>query len=344
MDSVKTRIDEIQYSLDGEWNALRSLASTLANLAACESDGTVTLVAPSLRNTYISCRDTAGELRARKSGRDELDKRLAEGQEKVSTLQKERARSASKLRELAVMAGAIAFEQAGRDDASKELEEALKDQLEHSRALYEAAKAKSVAGAIARARLSLYQKRQESVFFSCFETLDEKGLLDLIKGERATSLVASYRSIKSSIGMLDREIESRKHSISASQMVRPDDDRLDANLASAERELTEAAVAYGLFLFDNGGKWIGPDTGDSFLDIVQKMLDTRKRIEDLEHRIELEKEYSAIADFRSMMEFNNSKIRDLRAEISRIEDEIASIEEDNRTLERKIANVEARVK
>ena len=99
-----------------------------------------------------------------------------------------------------------------------------------------------------------------------------------------------------------------------------------------------------MYLFDNGSKWIGPDTGEAFLDCIQEMLSLNGRIEECQKEIEREKEYSAIADFTSMIAFNDGKIRELRSEIDRINGEIAGIEDDNRALRRKIANVKERMR
>ena len=74
------------------------------------------------------------------------------------------------------------------------------------------------------------------------------------------------------------------------------------------------------------------------------MLQLQQGISDDEKEIEKEKEYSAIADFESMIEFNNKKINDLREEIRSISAEIEKIEEDNRNIRRKIENVEARLR
>ena len=45
-----------------------------------------------------------------------------------------------------------------------------------------------------------------------------------------------------------------------------------------------------------------------------------------------------------MIEFNNGRIQDLKGEINRIKGQIEAIEEENRSLRRKISNVEARIR
>lgn len=344
MDSVKTRIEEIQKEIDSHWNSLRQDAYALASQAACLDEGEVTLISPTLRQNFLTCQKKTASLRGRKGQRDELVRRLNEGQRSVSKLQKEKTQGEHKIKELEVLIGAVAFAQAGSADCDEEVRQALAGRLEESERLQKAAEGSSVLARLGRLRLSVYQKRQKTVFTGCFAALEGAGLLDRLTGSRATELVASYRSIRDSLSRLDQDIENRKHRLSASQLEMDGDDGLDGELRQAEAELQEAGVAYGMHLFDNGYKWIGPGTGESFLDLVQHMLFLQGEIDGLEKRIREEKEYSAIADFSSMIAFNNSKIADLEAEMERIREQIAAIQEDNRALERKIANVKERLR
>ena len=53
MDSVKTRIDEIQKDMDSAWSELRRQAYRLASLAGRLEDGPLTLISPSLRTAFL---------------------------------------------------------------------------------------------------------------------------------------------------------------------------------------------------------------------------------------------------------------------------------------------------
>lgn len=344
MDSVKSRIDEIQKDMDGTWSELRRQACRLASLATHLEDGPVTLISPSLRTSFLEAERSFNQVDGRKKARDELARHLSEGQEKVSRLQRERTESRRRLAQLKVQIGALAFAQAESPVCDKDVSAALSPFLAEHRRLVESSQASGLVGAMGRFRLSMYGKGQEKVFSSCFDTLFEKGLLDRLVGDKARDLLDAYLALSSSYEALDSDIEARSHRLSAGRMELDEDDDLDRRFRQARDDADEAGVSYGMYLFDNGSKWIGPDTPDSFLDCVQSMLALNEHIEECQRNIEREKEYSAIADFSSMIEFNDGKIRELRSEIERINGEIASIEEDNRSLRRKIANVKERMR
>ena len=80
MDSVKTRIDEIQKDMDSAWSELRRQAYRLASLAGHLEDGPLTLISPSLRIAFLDAERSFNAVNSRKMARDELEKRLSEGQ------------------------------------------------------------------------------------------------------------------------------------------------------------------------------------------------------------------------------------------------------------------------
>ena len=344
MDSVRTRIEEIQHEIDQAWSDLRSEAMTLASLSCASGDETLSLIAPSMRASFSKNRDSSRRLEISLKERDELKKKLSEGQANVSRLQKEKSQNEKNMRLLASRIGAVAYAQAGAADCSPAVKEALKPFLEKEEQMRTQAGRKFIAGLAGRMRLSFYQSRQDDVFMSCFSVLDEKGLLEELSGENAQNLVSSYSAFRSAQKMLEHDIEAKKHRLSTSQLTLEQDDGLDEKYKAAKNEMTESGVNYGFYLFDNGSKWIGPSTPESFLDVVSRMLALHQKIDACTKEIEKENELAAIADFTSMIEFNNGRIQDLKGEINRIKGQIEAIEEENRALRRKISNVEARIR
>ena len=319
MDSVKTRLEEMDRQLEGEWEALRGDALRLAQLALSQQEGPLSLLSPSLRSSFVSASARQEDLERRLEQRTARLERLNRGQERLSLLTRQKA------------------EEAG-PAADSALKEALAPLVAQRETL------SGAEGFLGRIRRSLYQMREEGRFRSVFHVLEEKGLLDLLTGERAQSLVAEWKALHATVGDREEEIRMASHSLSAQQLTSPDDSRLEQDLAAAEADSRESGITYGMQLFDSGHKWLGPEVGDDILDVVQSMLSHRQAMDDLHRQAEKEKDWAAIEDFRSMIGFNRSKIDSLRAEIGRLEGEIAALEEANRDLEKKIANVEERMR
>lgn len=344
MDSVKSRIEEIQKDMDASYNELRSLALRLASAACADENEEISLIAPTLRTAFISARDNFNSIKSRKLQMDELRARLSEGEESLSRLQREKNSTERKLRELEVLIGAVAFAQADSPSCDPEVEKALSPFTSYSRSLYEETQRKGPVAFAAKVRLALYQKNQGSVFSQCFSTLRDKNLLFHLSGEKAGEYLETYSSLSSSYSLLCQDVESRKHRLSASQMETSGSDEIRKDYAHFENEMKEAGTSYGLYLFDNGYKWINQNTGEEYLNIVERMLELNNHIESCRSEIDRQKEYSAISDFLSMIDFNNRKISDLREEIRTINEQIARIDDENRSIRRKIANVKERLK
>lgn len=346
MDTSRTRIEDIQRNVDKAWEDLRAFAFRLAQAAASLDSGQVTLVSPTLRGAFIRAGEERARAAAEKAGIEDEAQKIREGRRNVALLTKEMSRLSKKEKELAPLIGAVAFAQADAAGADPEVAEALLAEVGRAKALEEEAARKGVAGALGRARRSIWAKSGDKNFSRCFSILEEKGLLDRLTGERAASLVASWRSVKASAEAIAAELELKKANV-------PDQGREEAGLAKvsaarerfaeAEAQWRECGINYGLYLFDNGSKWVCQDTPEEYLDLLQDMLNTRNYIDMAGKEIEKEKDFSAISDFQAMIEFNERKIATLRDEIRRVEEEIRAIEDDSEALRRKIRNVEARL-
>ena len=249
MDSVKSRIEEIQKDMDASYNELRSLALRLAGAACADDNEDISLIAPTLRTAFISARDNFNSIKSRKLQMDELRTRLSEGEESLSRLQKEKNSTERKLRELEVLIGAVAFAQADSPSCDPEVEKALSPFTSYSRSLYEETQKKGPVAFAAKVRLAFYQKNQGSVFSQCFSTLRDKNLLFHLSGEKAGEYLETYSSLSSSYSLLCQDVESRKHRLSASQMETSGSDEIRKDYAHFENEMKEAGTSYGLYLF-----------------------------------------------------------------------------------------------
>ena len=198
MDSVKSRIEEIQKDMDASYNELRSLALRLAGAACADDNEEISLIAPTLRTAFISApaRDNFNSIKSHKLQMDELRARLSEGEESLSRLQREKNSTERKLRELEVLIGAVAFAQADSPSCDPEVEKALSPFTSYSRSLYEETQKKGPVAFAAKVRLALYQKNQGSVFSQCFSTLRDKNLLFHLSGEKAGEYLETYSSMK----------------------------------------------------------------------------------------------------------------------------------------------------
>ena len=346
MDSVKSRTDELQKDMDRAWASLRSQAYRLAQWAITD-DGPVSLISPTLRTGFQDAVSRHDSIKAMVLAGEEERRRLDEGRQSVSRLEKEKAQGEKKLAELEELIGAVAMAQGDSPDADPGVKEAITPFIERRNSLAEAAGRGGLRAIASKAQLALYKRGEAAVFTEIFHTLESKDLLDKLSGDRAGALVDAYRALSKSTRKLSKELEAGSDRLSARELLMDDDQdgsRLKAQEAQADDAQREAGIAYGLYLFDNGGKWISQDTSDSVLDLVQGMLDEQGHIEECRRNMEKERDWAAIEDFKSMISFNDSRIEALRREIRTIEEEIAQVEEENEGLRRKISNVEARLK
>ncbi|MBO8442980.1 MAG: hypothetical protein IAC42_04400, partial [Spirochaetes bacterium] len=110
MDSVKTRLEEMDRQLEGEWEALRGDALRLAQLALSQQEGPLSLLSPSLRSSFVSARARQEDLERRLEQRTARLERLNRGQERLSLLTRQKAEEGRKLGELETLIGAVALE------------------------------------------------------------------------------------------------------------------------------------------------------------------------------------------------------------------------------------------
>ena len=169
MDSVKTRLEEMDRQLEGEWEALRDDALRLAQLALSQQEGPLSLLSPSLRSSFVSARARQEDLEHRLEQRTARLERLNRGQERLSLLTRQKAEEGRKLGELETLIGAVALEQASGPAADSALKEALAPLVAQRETLYGAE------GFLGRIRRSLYQMREEGRFRSVFHVLEENG-------------------------------------------------------------------------------------------------------------------------------------------------------------------------
>ena len=88
MDSVKTKIEELQKDIDEKWDSLRSAGYELAQLSARMTEGPVTLISPTLRRAFTDAQNDFVFLKSQNLEREELVRRLDEGKRKVSFLRR----------------------------------------------------------------------------------------------------------------------------------------------------------------------------------------------------------------------------------------------------------------
>ena len=118
-------------------------------------------------------------------------------------------------------------------------------------------------------------------------------------------------------------------------------DTVISSLKNAESSYEEACISYGLFLFDNGSKWICANTTDKCLDLMTQMLQTQRYIDSQHVFIKKCRAMILQDDYSAMINQNDKKIASLKKEISRINDQIAEIENENNALRLKIAKLES---
>lgn len=335
MEDVLAEIEKTEKELEDAFTRQRQQARRLG--IAFSSDNTSLVISPTMRENVIRCENEYDEIKARLEACTAALSALEGDRRNLKRLESEHRELNSSVSQLRVRLGAIAFEQAQCADAPAQLSAALSSYITTYRTLSERSSAGGLAGLAASIRLKSVVRGQKKDFSAICTILEEERLLGLLRGERAASLVRDIDRESARMKIISCEIEEcRAHAdkVQGEGGERPQ--QLADAVKEAGRKAEEAEISYGMYLFQNGAKWISSETSRTLLDIVGAMLSEQKKIDSLQQKSQRARDQLAIDDFRLMIRNNCQKQEALRSEIAVIERQIEEIAAENEVLEKKI--------
>ena len=185
--------------------------------------------------------------------------------------------------------------------------------------------------------------RREREFVSAFDTLEKERLLRTVRSPRAEALLQEYQKLRKKEDSIRKRLKRRVSEVESLESNGQEDSirALEERLRDAGNNYEEACINYGLFLFDNGQKWINEKTSDQVLDMISQMLQTQRYIDTQQEFIKKCRAHLVQDDYQAIISENEKKIASLRKEIGRIEQQIADIENENTLIRARIRKLGA---
>ncbi|MGN0906915.1 MAG: hypothetical protein ACI4NM_07190 [Bullifex sp.] len=344
MQNVLSEIEAAEKRIESSYQDLRNFAFSLCDGVMKEGTGSGIIIAPTLRNAVKAAmaeKQSAEEaLRNRCSDIDSLESSKV----RVSDLKQRLDSSTERIREIKRVFGAIALERAEASDADPKVKTVLQPYTDACRARAEKKNSSNVfVRFTAGVSDSLLKSRREREFIAVFDTLENARLLKAVRSPRAEALLQEYQKLKKKEETIKKRLRRRESEVENLESSGQEDSvrTLEERLRDAGNNYEEACINYGLFLFDNGQKWINEKTSDRILDMISQMLQTQRYIESQQEYIRKCRAHLVQDDYSAIIAQNEKKIASLRKEIERIEQQISDIENENALIRGRIRKLGA---
>ncbi len=344
MQNVLSEIEAAEKRIESSYQDLRNFAFSLCDGMMKESDGSGIIIAPTLRSAVTAAlaeKESADE--ALKSRCSDIDF-LESSKVRVSDLKERLAQTTERIKEIKRVFGAIALERSEAADADARVKEALKSYTDSNRARSEKKNSSNVFIRLTAGLSDAVMKsRREREFVSAFDTLEKARLLKAVRSPRAEALLQEYQKLKKKEDTIRKRLKRRENEVESLESNGQEDSlkTLQERLRDAESNYEEACINYGLFLFDNGQKWVSEKTPDSILDTISQMLQTQRYIDSQQEYIKKCRAHLVQDDYAAIINQNEKKIASLRKEIARIEQQISDIENENALIRGRIRKLGA---
>lgn len=344
MQNVLSEIEAAEKRIESSYQDLRNFAFSLCDSVMKTGTGSGIIIAPTLRSAVTSAlaeRTSAEE--ALKSRCSDIDT-LESSKGRVTDLKDRLEQTDSRIREIKRVFGAIALERAEAEDADDRLKAALRPYTDQLKLRAEKKNSSNVfirfSAGVGDAVL---KGRREREFVSAFDTLEKERLLRTVRSPRAEALLQEYQKLRKKEDSIRKRLKRRVSEVEILESNGQEDSirALEERLRDAGNNYEEACINYGLFLFDNGQKWINEKTSDQVLDMISQMLQTQRYIDTQQEFIKKCRAHLVQDDYQAIISENEKKIASLRKEIGRIEQQIADIENENTLIRARIRKLGA---
>ncbi len=338
MQELVLQINELEERQRADEESLRGYAGRLGRTIA-HLEG-MTPVAPALRDEYLMREENLRSAREEKSLVQELVEAQKKGRKDLESLKARKSAMEKELDQLRFRIGAIAFEQAQSESCAPEIKDILAPIVSRYRRLKENSREGSFLSATT-SKLLLAISNQDKDFLSAFRTVESAGHLKKLVGERASSLVAEYLSRMESLAGITAELTSLGEDMGDADVYTEGHEKaLDKRLQDCTYDEEEAAVSYGIYLFENAVKWLKDTTDPAIVDLVSDMLKTHELLEEETRQIQTRRNQIEIYNQMEKVRINDRAIEKLEAERERLLRQIEELRAENEIIENRIRSLD----
>lgn len=337
MEGIKEEIQILQNQVDETYRQFRNQAHELGLVAYEDRESLKILIGNSLLDNFKTKRESQRLREEEVRSLLELESSIQEGRQMKKKAETELSSLFSERKNLLSRLGSIAFVQVEAGVANDRITHLLSGRLEkENRASKLSCSKFPLFSFIGKIRLSMLRKTHVREMLNMGILLDREDLLKELTGPSVEDLISKLCKIKEDIIHYESELEK-----SSLAIVENKDDKLKslnykAELEEANMAVEETAISYGIYLFENGSKWIDAATPERELDIISKMLILKKKEESLVKEIEDRKKEYRIDELSLLIFHDRKNIELLMSEKDKIDEEIEKLNVHIRSIETQI--------
>ncbi len=323
MDGISKEIFDNEQLIDANFALYREKAKALGLLALAHRERLNILIGNSLLTELINAKQSYDSISALSAKREALEASIKEEKKTASDSKNQVTELERQKKELLSRLGAVALVQAQSGVASAAIAELLKAELEAEREAIAQSNSNSAFEMLkGRYKLNKLQKNQAKRVYDIGVEIEKNGLSSQVKGENGNGFALLLEKLneelafhKGTVEHLTRNLEKK-----ADEQLNTINDK--EQLEEAELKLNETAISYGIYLYENGSKWISAETPEEELDLLTEMLSLQNEREKIEQRIRQCYKEISIDELSLVISNDKKTIERLLVEKKQIEDEI----------------------
>ena len=337
MEGITKDIQQIEALIDESYKKFRSNAYDLGLLALHDKDQLGIMIGNSLSLALEQKVKVKNELETLLNEHQNMERLIEEGKTLTSVCKSEITKLENIKSEILSRLGAIALVQMQSQVATIKNCEVLNSEiLREAKATKKSQASFFAIKLIGYLQLSLLKKKQPKRVLLIGRELEKHDELKNLTGEHVTPLLTQLAELNSKIDNYKKELSN-----SQTQLKKNQDETLNVinykeRFDDANNQMTEAAISYGFYLFENGSKWINDKTPDLELDLLSNMLRLQGEEEKGKKQIEIYKKEISIDELSLLIANDKKSISLLMSEKVKIDEEIDKLKAHITTVEDKI--------
>jgi hypothetical protein len=340
MDGISKEIENLEEKIRVSEEELRSAAYELGLAALRDRETLAVEIGNSLLETLDKLATKKGQLEARLSENRQIERQIEENKSTAASLRREIESLSVEKDGLLSRLGAIALVQCQSGIAPQEISDLLKDSLDEERnAQSMSCSDRFFTRAMGKIKLSSLKRNESGRMLRVGRTLYEKGVLARLSGDQVPTLLEELQNFDSRLEKAGGRLRKSEDRLSRTKGEMLNTINYSEPLEEASCEFTEAAIAYGFYLFENGNKWIGEHTPEAELDILSRMLELRRTEDEARTEIEERKKEISIDELSLLIANDKKTIALLKTEKDKIDSQIERLESHISAIEDKIRAV-----
>lgn len=337
MEGIKEEIQILQNQLDEIYRQFRNQAYELGLVTYDDRESLKLLIGNSLLENFKTKREMQKIKEEEVRSLLEIESSIKEGKQKKKMAETELSALNSEKKILLSRLGSIAFVQAEAGVANDRITRLLSGRLEKENRAAKLSHSKFPPCLfIGKIKLSILRKSHVRDMLNVGILLDKEDLLKELTGVSVEDLLSKLDKIKEDIIRYEGELEKSSQAIVENKDDKIKSSNYKAELEEVNRAVEETAISYGIYLFENGSKWIDAATPERELDIISKMLILKKKEDSLIKEIEDKKKGYRIDELSLLISHDKKNIELLVSEKEKIDEEIEKLNVHIRTIETQI--------